>query len=173
MFLQSKNGLRERVEVFVIGSILLGAFVLFSPLDSLFNSHFILGALAESEASSEAAGEAPMTGGRRGRGYWRSQMQQQRMAAQQARRQQQMQSQQQRKQNLGGAQRNKAFKVSDYIHEYGSGRSKGKFNRGSLSGANSSSSPGLSPSAGQTSGGSSLGNTPATSSVPFQKFPPK
>jgi hypothetical protein len=173
MFLQSKNSLRERVDVFVISSILLGAFILFSPVDSLFSSHFILGAFAESEASSEAASQAPMTGGRRGRGYWRSQMQQQRMAAQQARRQQQMQSQQQRKQNFGGGQRNKPFKVSDYIHEYGSGRSKGNFNRGSLSGSNSSSSPGLSPTAGQAIGGGSLSNTPATSSVPFQKFPPK
>jgi hypothetical protein len=155
MFLQQKNSLRARGGVFVQSLILLGALVLFSPLDSLFNAHFIEGAFAESEASSEASSEAPMTGGRRRRGYWRYQQQQQRMAAQQARRQQQqIQNQQQRKQKFGGGQRNKPFKASDYIHEYGSGRSKGHFNRQNLS-------------------GSSSGNLPSTSSVPFQKFPPK
>jgi len=158
MFLRAKKSL-----------VLLGALVWFSPLDNLLNAHFITGAFADSEAASEA----PMTGGRGRRGYWRYQQQQQRMAAQQARQQQQMQNQQRRKQNGFGGQRNKPFKVSDYIHEYGSGRSKGNFHGGNLSGANSSNGRGLSSSAGQAVGGSSSGNLSSTNSVPFQKFPPK
>lgn len=151
--------------------LLLAALVLISPLDSLLNSHFIAAAFAESEASSEAASEAPMTGGRRRGGYWRYQMQQQRAAAQQARKQQQTQNQQQKRQNI---QRNKPFKVSDYIHEYGSGRSKHNFNRQNLAGANSGNSSGSPLPVGTPGGGgSSAGSLPSTSSVPFQKFPPK
>jgi len=174
MFLQSKNSLRGRSGVFVRSLILLGALVLFSPLDSVLNSHFIVGASAESEAGSEAASEAPMTGGRGRRGYYRYQMQQQRQAAQQTRKQQQMQNQQQKKRN-GGGQGAKPFRVSDYIHEYGSGRAQGNLNRQNLSGGNSGNASGLASSAGQATGSASSSASASgnTSSVPFQKFPPK
>lgn len=170
MISQLKNSLRVNAVSCVRSLLMLGFLVSISPIDSSFNCHFLPGASAESEASSEAASEAPMTGGRR-RGYWRYQMQQQRMAAQQARMQQQMQNRQHQHSGLGARQ--KPFKVSDYIHEYGSGRSKGHFRN--LNSANNYNGVTSLPTAPhQTAGGgTSLGNLPSTSSVPFQKFPPK
>ena len=153
--------------------VFVGALVLLSQIFCLSNSQLAMPAFADSEASSEASSESGGGGGR-GRGWFRYQQQQQRMAAQQARMQQQQQQQQQRKQNAAAArQRNKPFKVSDYIHEYGPGKSRGHFQQRNFGATNSGNAAGSAVGNNSGASGSPLGNPPATGSVPYQKFPPK